>query len=232
MGILKLFTNPGKFYQDHFYKTSGMMIGALWAIVFLLSTLGSAAVSLAFGDEAWVQTTLWSVFTNVLSVAVFAGVFVLSVKYIAAADKKDFKLIHGLKLFLTGHLVTNSLSTIMMVILIPLAFITASSAFVTTDISQLGIQDYDQVMSLAGQGVAFGIVGILGSCVSVIGVVWGFVVEYIGTKKLTGASDGKSFLAVTLPYIASVVMGMILGVISGIVSAIILGSTSVAYSIG
>ena len=203
------------------------MIAVVWGIVFLLSILGAAAVSVAFQQEGWVLELVFSLIGAVINVAIMAAVFAFSVKYIAAPDKKEFKLVHGLKLFFTGHLVANILPVLMMVITVPLAFITARSAFLNTDFTQLGVQDYDQVMSLAGQGVAFGLVGILTTCVTLAGGIWGFIVEFIGAKKLTGASDAKSFIAVFLPYIVSLIVGVMVSVVMGIIAAVIIGSTSV-----
>lgn len=227
--MLKLFTNPKKFYEEHFYKTSGVMLGIVWAVVFILGLVINSAVGLAFGAQYWIQTALVSLFTSVVSVAVFGGAFAFSVKYIAAPEKKEFTLVRAFKLFLTGHLVSNIPSLLASIIIVPISFLASSSSFMNTDLSRLGVGDYDQVMSLAGQGVAFGAVGILAGCIALAGTIWGFIVLFIGTKKLTGADDGKSFLAVILPYVVALVMGAVMGFITSAVTAAALASTSVSW---
>lgn len=216
-GLLKVFIKPTSFFADDFGKLRLRHLGIFYAVVIFYFFIVSILQTLILGQS--LLASLVSFFgTWVLGFLVFIPVFAIVAKLIVNTSNKDFSFYQSLKVILSATVVSYVFHIVTFTLNLILTFF--SRDFINS-VSTLDptVQDADMLAGLATQGAAFGIFGLLLTCLFLIGFIWSIVLEVIGVAKVGKVDYGMSVVTVFAANLAGFLLNAAIGFVFGLISA-------------
>jgi len=212
--LFEVFYKPSQFYAKRYGSLSLTTLGIVYVAFFTIFAILAVAASAAAGGD--VLTALLTFTLNrLLPFFFFAGVVAVVSKLIIGSKNKQFSFKDGLKVFLTSYVVSNTISIFTEVL--SLGLIVASGDFINqaTVLENAENVDPGQLQALAGQGIAFGGLGLLLFCVAMIGLLWSAYVMFRGFKVVGKTDTATALITTVLSYLTSLCAGFVIGFIAG-----------------
>ena len=155
-------------------------------------------------------TFIFDLLIIVTSLVIYPVMFGMFAMIFAQFEKKSISFMDGVKVVLSGHLIIVAVGIVVNLLTIVLTYL--SSGFVNADLNKLSSTNPDEVFNLAGQGVGLGLAGACLGLFALAAMLWAFVVEIIGVKKVGNLSTVMAVVINVVVFTASVVISMIIGI--------------------
>lgn len=207
--LLKVFTSPGEYFENEHSKVSLSTLVVIYGVFVVAALVFNVLSILILGGDV-MSSVIGHVIRIVLSLSLFFGAFVVSVKVFGSMTNKEASAMDILKVALAGHLIANIIQTLVDGTSVVLSLLSRGFSTAVTSATADTVTTA-QLTSLTGQGLVFGGAGLILTCLSLVGIVWSFYAEFVGVKKVFKFDSMYSFLAVLTPYVVALVFGFVLG---------------------